>query len=215
MSVMDSITERYEAQIAALKEELSNHAEARKHTVSVVMTLRAELEAWREIHETDLAENVKICAVIDKLRVKLKVIEEERDGLKVEHENRCEAASKCIKALTAERDRLKAELLRRDCDTCSYKVSYPLALEEIKKLDSQIVELKAELKAERGKTADACLKNGELAHELAKRLKEVAVMEGLLAEWMPVMRAHTGASHLTDGFRPTPNKWDDLMGRTG
>lgn len=137
MSVMDSIAERYEAQIAALTKE--------NNSLLVTIDISAQ-------QRTD--ENL--------------------------------ATEERIQAITAERDALKAEL-----------------------------------ETERGKTADACLKNGELAHELAKYKSgerdtavEVGAFKALLLEWMPVMRAHTGASHLTDGFRPMPNKWDDLMMRT-
>jgi hypothetical protein len=30
-----------------------------------------------------------------------------------------------------------------------------------------------------------------------------------LRKWMPELRAHTQASHLTDGFRPRRNRYDD------
>jgi hypothetical protein len=40
---------------------------------------------------------------------------------------------------------------------------------------------------------------------------EVEAMRALLSKSLPVVEAHAGASHMLEGFRPTRNKWDELV----
>ncbi|MAD27102.1 MAG: hypothetical protein CMK75_03605 [Pseudomonadales bacterium] len=41
----------------------------------------------------------------------------------------------------------------------------------------------------------------------------IAELEAALSECAPVMRAHAGASHMLEGFKPRRNEWDDLCDR--
>jgi len=41
----------------------------------------------------------------------------------------------------------------------------------------------------------------------------IAELESALSECAPVMRAHAGASHMLEGFKPRRNEWDDLCDR--
>jgi hypothetical protein len=63
-------------------------------------------DGWIKQHEDDVAENVKICALNNDLRIKLKAIAEERDALKAEIIQKDHA----IKAATAQILQDKAEL---------------------------------------------------------------------------------------------------------
>jgi hypothetical protein len=50
--------------------------------------------------------------------------------------------------------------------------------------------------------------------EIIKGLcKQNAALLFALRLCLPIMEAHTGASHLTDGFRPMRNKNDDILDR--
>lgn len=40
---------------------------------------------------------------------------------------------------------------------------------------------------------------------------EVEALRALLGKSLPVVEAHAGASHMLEGFRPTRNKWDELV----
>lgn len=42
---------------------------------------------------------------------------------------------------------------------------------------------------------------------------ECEQMHSLLRKCQPIMRAHAGATHMLDGFRPKRNKWDELADR--
>ncbi len=44
-------------------------------------------------------------------------------------------------------------------------------------------------------------------------LKQRDALLAALRQWMPELRAHTRASHLTDGFRPRRNRYDDDLGQ--
>ena len=51
-------------------------------------------------------------------------------------------------------------------------------------------------------------------HETIRELRERgAALLSALRLCLPIMEAHTGASHLTDGFRPMRNKNDDILDR--
>lgn len=46
--------------------------------------------------------------------------------------------------------------------------------------------------------------------EMALRA-EVEALRALLGKSLPIVEAHAGASHMLEGFRPTRNKWDELV----
>lgn len=84
--------------------------------------------------------------------------------------------SAALSAVTAERDRLLAELERAYANY--NQVSYA--------------------STERGKQID-------------QLRDEVEALRGMLGKSLPIVEAHAGASHMLEGFRPTRNKWDELV----
>ena len=67
----------------------------------------ARIAGWRQQHEADIAENVKICGVVDDLRRQIAALLAERDGYIEGHRKTEAALQDQIAALTAERDALK------------------------------------------------------------------------------------------------------------
>lgn len=53
----------------------------------------------------------------------------------------------------------------------------------------------------------------EMALIIAAYKARIAELEAALSECAPVMRAHAGASHMLEGFKPQRNEWDDLCDR--
>lgn len=74
-------------------------------------------------------------------------------------------------------------------------------------LQSERDKLRAELET----VKKVAYGNLELLDENAKLRAEVEALRALLGKSLPVVEAHAGASHMLEGFRPTRNKWDELV----
>jgi hypothetical protein len=90
----------YREQIAYLQNDNTNR----------MTTIKRQAEdGWIKQHEDDVAENVKICALNNDLRIKLKAIAEDRDALRADLSYWRGIAAERV-AVDVENDRLKAEL---------------------------------------------------------------------------------------------------------
>lgn len=92
--------------------------------------------------------------------------------------------SATLSAVTAERDRLREQVKSLQSDANSWQSGYDKGRNDgTKHRKIEIDQLRAEVQA----------------------------LLALLGKSLPVVKAHAGASHMLEGFRPTRNKWDELV----
>lgn len=130
-----------------------------------------------------------------------------------------------LSAVTAERDRLDAECGRllegkiQDAETI-----YTLEAErdqlraEVETMRVALLDIASVNPAERGiEWAKSYASDGlkgagsELYARWLDAFKEAEALRSLLSKSLPIVEAHAGASHMLEGFRPTRNKWDELV----
>lgn len=80
----------------------------------------------------------------------------------------------------------------------------------IRLTDHEAIVRKIELEANQADYNYDCWKS-EIEAERAVDKARIAEFEVLLSKCAPVMRAHAGASHMIEGFRPKRNQWDELV----
>jgi len=79
------------------------------------------------------------------------------------------------------------------------------------KLIAALSDVTAERDAANSRLHEAAVACATAEQERDRLRAEVERLRGMLGKSLPIVEAHAGASHMLDGFKPTRNKWDELV----